>query len=105
MLCEVWKPVPRPLKLRRVIEKLDKDLAYILYRLEGSDLVSLPETVQQLKQEELITQEVAEKLLEKPYTFPQMIGVMKDIKTGSCVTQYLPSSTEEMMEKTIIVLR
>ena len=47
----------------------------------------------------MITQEVVERLLEKPYTFPEMIGVLKETKEGTGVTQYLPSSPEEMTEK------
>ena len=43
----------------------------------------------------MITQKVAEKLLEKPYAFPEMIRVLKDAKKGDGDTQYLPSSTEE----------
>ena len=62
-------------------------------------MVSLPETVQQLKLEELISKEVAEKLLEKPYTFPEIVGVLKDTMKGAGVTQYLPSSVDEMLEK------
>ena len=72
------------------IERISKELAYILYRL--ADAENLPETVQQLKREELISKEVAEKLLEKPYTFPGMVAVLKDTKKGAGVTQYLPSS-------------
>ena len=85
--------------LLREIEKINSELAYILYRLADSDLESLPEILQQLKKEELISNEVAEKLLEKPYTFPQMIGVLKETKKGAAVTQYLSSSPDEMLEK------
>ena len=84
----------------REIEKLNSELGYILYRLKGSDLASLPDILQQLEREKLISKEVKEKLLEKPYTFPQMVDVMKDtVKTGSGVTQYLPSCPHEMMDK------
>ena len=83
--------------LLREIEKISKELGYILYRLGDSE--NLPETVQQLKREELISKEAAEKLLEKPYTFPEMMEVLKDTKKGAGVTQYLPSSSEEMLEK------
>ena len=83
--------------LLREIEKISKDLGYILYRL--SDAENLPETVQQLEREELISKEVAEKLLEKPYTFPEMVAVLKDTKKGAGVTQYVPSSVDEMMDK------
>ena len=79
------------------IEKINSELAYILYRL--ADAENLSETVQQLKREELIGKELAEKLLEEPYTFPEMMKVMKDTKTGAGVTQYLPSSLDEMMDK------
>ena len=86
--------------LLREIEKLNNELAYILYRLKGSDLTSLPNILQQLEREKLISKEVKERLQEKPYTFPQMVDVMKDtVKTGSGVTQYLPSSPYEMMDK------
>ena len=60
---------------------------------------SLPEILQLLKQEELISQDVVEKLLEKPYTFPQMIRVLKETKKSAAVTQYLLSSPEEMLGK------
>ena len=72
--------------LLREIEKVYKELDYILYRLEEADIERLPEAVRQLKQEELISQEVMEKLLEKPYTFPEMIGVLKETKKGAGVT-------------------
>ena len=86
--------------LLREIEKLNNELAYILYRLKDSDLTSLPDILQQLEREKLISKEVKEKLLEKPYTFLQMVDVVKDTdKTGSGVTQYLPSSLPEMWEK------
>ena len=86
--------------LLREIEKLNNELAYILYRLKDSDLTSLPDILQQLEREKLISKEVKEKLLEKPYTFLQMVDVVKDTdKTGSGVTQYLPSSLHEMWEK------
>ena len=86
--------------LLREIEKLNNELAYILYRLKGSDLTSLPDILQQLEQEGLISKEVKEKLLEKPYTFLQMVDVVKDTdKTGSGVTQYLPSCPEEILDK------
>ena len=82
------------------IQKLNSELGYVLYRLEGSDLQSLPDILQPLEREKLISKEVEEKLQEKPYTFPQMVGVMKDtIKKGSGVTQYLPSCPEEMLDK------
>ena len=83
--------------LLREIEKISKKLGDILYRLGDAD--NLPETIQQLKREELISKEVAEKLLEKSYTFPEMIEVLKDTKKGAGVTQYLPSSPEEVLEK------
>ena len=83
--------------LLREIEKISKDLGYILYRL--SDAENLPETVQQLEREGLISKEVAEKLLEKPYTFPEMVAVLKDTKKGAGVTQYVPSSVDEMLDK------
>ena len=68
--------------------------------MEGSELQSLPNILQQLEREKLISKEVKEKLLEKPYTFLQMVDVVKDTdKTGSGVTQYLPSSLHEMMDK------
>ena len=48
----------------------------------------------------MISKEVKEKLLEKPYTFSQMVDVMKDTaKTGSGVRDYLPSCPHEMMDK------
>ena len=40
--------------------------------------------------------------MEKPYTFPQMIGVLKETKKG--VTQYLPSSSEEMSDKLSLLI-
>ena len=83
--------------LLREIEKINGELAYILYRL--ADAEKLPEVVQQLKREELIGQDVVEKLLEKAYTFPEMIGVLKDTMKGAGVTQYLPSTPEEMLDK------
>ena len=83
--------------LLREIEKISKELGYILYRLGDAD--NLPETILQLQREELISKEVAEKLLEKSYTFPEMIEVLKDTKKGAGVTQYLPSNPEEMLEK------
>ena len=84
----------------REIEKLNDELSYILYRLKDSDLTSLPDILQQLEREKLSSREVKEKLQEKPYTFPQMVDVMKDtVKTGSGVTQYLPSCPHEMMDK------
>ena len=86
--------------LLREIEKLNNEVGYILYRLKDSDLASLPDILQQLEREKLISREVKEKLQEKPYTFPQMVDVMKDtVKTGSGVTQYLPSCPHEMMDK------
>ena len=88
--------------LLREIEKISKDLGYILYRL--SDAENLPETVQQLEREGLISKEVVEKLLEKPYTFPEMVAVLKDTKKGAGVTQYLPSSIEGLMEKLPLLL-
>ena len=81
------------MKLKRYL----RNFGYILYRL--GDAENLPETSHQLKREELISKEVAEKLLEKPYTFPEMMEVLKDTKKGAGVTQYLPSSSEEMLEK------
>ena len=83
--------------LLREIERINGELAYILYRL--ADAEKLPEVVQQLKREELISQDVVEKLLEKAYTFPEMIGVLKDTMKGAGVTQYLPSTPEEMLDK------
>jgi hypothetical protein len=88
--------------LLREIEKISKDLGYILYRL--SDAENLPETVQQLEREGLISKEVVEKLLEKPYTFPEIFAVLKDTKKGAGVTQYLPSSIEGLMEKLPLLL-
>ena len=56
-------------------------------------------TLQRLKQEELISREVMEKLLEKPYTLLEVIDLLKNTKSGAGVSQYLPSSLEEMLEK------
>ena len=70
------------MRLKRYI----KNFNYILYRLEDTDLKSLPETLQQMKQKELISREMVAKLLEKPYTFPEMIAVLKETKKGAGVT-------------------
>ena len=45
--------------------------------------------MQKLKQEELISQEVMKKLLEKPYTLLEVIDLLKLGAAG--VNQYLPS--------------
>ena len=84
--------------LLREIEKVFKVLGYVFYRLE--DTVNVPETVQQLEREDLIDKELKEKLLEKPYKFSRKNEVMKKpIEKGSGLTQYLPGSLPEMMEK------
>ena len=53
-----------------------------------------------MQREELIGEKLATELLEKPYTYTEMIRVLKESrKKGSEVTQYLPSSFVGMMEK------
>ena len=37
--------------------------------------------------------------MEKPYSFTEMIGVLKETMKGARVTQFLPRSSDEMLEK------
>ena len=80
------------------IEKENYRLNQIFYRLGETEPNDLKFTLQRLKQEELITQELFEKLLERPYA---VLEVLKNdsVKKGDGVTMFLPSSPEEMLDK------
>ena len=86
------------------IEQENQRLNDILYRLQENVAEELPYVLQRMKQEELISQEVVEKLLEKPHSLLEMIETLKETKSGAGVTQYLPSSSEEMLEKLAILI-
>ena len=81
------------------IENENRQINDIQYRLEQANPQDMSYTLQRLKQEELISREVMEKLLEKPYTLLEVIDLSKNTKSGAGVSQYLPSSLEEMLEK------
>ena len=55
------------------IENENRQINDILYRLEQANPQDMSYTLQRLKQEELISREVMEKLLEKPYTLLEVI--------------------------------
>ena len=65
----------------------------------SANLESLLATVQRLIRDGLLSEEVAEKFFEKPYTIPAMIGVLKETKKDAWVTQFLLSSFDAIMEK------
>lgn len=84
--------------LKTVGSQDNKQLIDILYQLKESTLAFLPYSLQRMRQEEWITQEVVDRLLEKPYTLLEM-ELLEEAKSGSVVTQYLPPRSGEIMGK------